>query len=90
LFFLPWLDSSKVRSARFRPIYKWVFWVLVVDCLVLGWVGGNPPQGAFIWYGRIATFYYFFHFFVLVPLIARKEKPLPLPASIAVPVLTKK
>jgi len=88
LFFLPWLDSSKVRSARFRPLYKWAFWGLVIDCIILGWVGGNPPEGAFIWYGRIATFYYFFHFLILVPVIARKEKPLPLPESISVPVLT--
>jgi quinol-cytochrome oxidoreductase complex cytochrome b subunit len=87
LFFLPWLDSSKVRSARFRPLYKWAFWGLVIDCLVLGYVGGNPPEGAFIWYGRIATLYYFFHFLVLVPVIARIEKPLPLPESIAMPVL---
>jgi quinol-cytochrome oxidoreductase complex cytochrome b subunit len=87
LFFLPWIDSSKVRSARFRPVYKWAFWALLIDCVVLGYVGGNPPEGNFILYGRLATFYYFFHFFVLVPLIARKEKPLPLPESIAVPVL---
>jgi ubiquinol-cytochrome c reductase cytochrome b subunit len=76
-----------VRSATFRPIYKWAFWALVVDCLVLGWVGGNPPEGMFIVYGRIATFYYFLHFLVLVPLIARKEKPLPLPESISAAVL---
>lgn len=87
LFFLPWLDSSKVRSACFRPIYKWVFWTLVIDCLVLGYVGGNPPEGAFILMGRIATLYYFVFFLVLVPVIARKETPLPLPQSIAMPVL---
>ena len=45
LFFLPWLDRSPVRSARFRPIYKWFFWIFLVDCLVLGWVGANPPDG---------------------------------------------
>ena len=45
LFLLPWLDTSPVRSARFRPIYKWLFWVLVIDCVVLAYVGGNPPEG---------------------------------------------
>jgi quinol-cytochrome oxidoreductase complex cytochrome b subunit len=48
LFLLPWLDTSGARSARFRPIYKWVFWLLIIDVLVLGWVGGNPPEGKFI------------------------------------------
>jgi quinol-cytochrome oxidoreductase complex cytochrome b subunit len=62
LFFLSWLDTSNVRSARFRPIYKWVFWLLVIDCLVLGWVGGNPPEGMFIAIDRVATLYYFIHF----------------------------
>jgi ubiquinol-cytochrome c reductase cytochrome b/c1 subunit len=42
LFLLPWLYTSRVRSARFRPIYKWVFWLLLFDCLVLGW-GFVPP-----------------------------------------------
>src|SRR3546814_1056200 len=61
LFVLPWLDTSRVRSARYRPVYKWFFWVLVVDCIVLGWVGANPPEGWFVVLGQVSTFYYFFH-----------------------------
>ena len=83
LFLLPWLDTSRVRSARFRPIYKWVFWLLIIDVLVLGSVGGNPPEGKFIVIGRIATFYYFVHFFVVLPLLSKFERPLPLPPSIS-------
>ncbi len=89
LFFLPWLDSSKVRSARFRPMYRIAFWLLLIDTIVLGWVGKNPPEGNFILYGRLATFWYFFHFLVLLPVIARIEKPLPLPRSISESVLAK-
>ena len=51
-----------MRSAHFRPIYKWVFWLLVIDVLVLGIVGAHRPEGFYIVIGRIATFYYFFHF----------------------------
>jgi quinol-cytochrome oxidoreductase complex cytochrome b subunit len=87
LFALPWLDFSKVRSARFRPVYKWVYWLLVVDVLALGWIGHNPPEGSFLVYGRIATAYYFLHWLVIVPLIALFERPRPLPASISQPVL---
>ena len=47
LFLLPWLDRSPVRSARFRPVYNWFFWLLVVDCFVLGYCGAHPPEG---WY----------------------------------------
>ena len=87
LFVLPWLDTSKVRSAKFRPFYKQFFWLLLADCLVLGWVGANPAEGNFIIIGRIATAYYFFHFLILLPLLGKVERPRALPASISEPVL---
>jgi ubiquinol-cytochrome c reductase cytochrome b subunit len=87
LFIVPWLDSSPVRSARFRPVYKWVFWLLVIDVIALGWVGANPPEGLVVTVGQIATLYYFVHFLILFPVIGRLERPRPLPASIATAVL---
>ena len=87
LLIVPWLDSSPVRSSRFRPIYKWVFWLLVIDVLALGWVGANPPQGIVVTVGQIATFYYYLHFLRLLPLLGKIERPHPLPASIAAAVL---
>jgi len=90
LFLLPWLDRSKVRSARYRPIHNGLFWIFVVDCFVLGWVGANPPEGMFIWIGRIGTAWYFAHFLILIPLVSLFETPRPLPASISEPVLKEK
>ena len=87
LFILPWLDTSRVRSARFRPIYKWAFWVFVVDCIALGWVGANTPEGNFIWIGQVTTGYYFAHFLIIVPLIGKFERPTKLPESIHQAVL---
>jgi quinol-cytochrome oxidoreductase complex cytochrome b subunit len=87
LFFLPWLDSSKVRSARFRPAYKAFFWVFLADAVLLGYVGGKPAEGLYIPLGQVATVYYFLHFLVLMPLLSKFEKPLPLPTSISEPVL---
>ena len=87
LFVLPWLDSSKVRSARFRPVFKWFFWILVVDCFVLGYVGSQKPEGIFPMVGLIGTIYYFFHFLVLLPFLGKYEKTLPLPESISNPVI---
>jgi quinol-cytochrome oxidoreductase complex cytochrome b subunit len=88
LFFVPWLDTSPVRSARFRPIYKWVSWLLVIDVIALGWVGFNPPQGIVVTIGQIATFYFYFHFLVLFPLIGKLERPLPMPVGIGTAVLS--
>ena len=87
LFIVPWLDTARVRSAKFRPTFRKFFWVLVVDCIVLGYVGANPPEGWFVITGQIATFYYFFHFLILLPVLGLIERPLPLPQSISAPVL---
>jgi ubiquinol-cytochrome c reductase cytochrome b subunit len=87
LFLLPWLDTSKVRSSKFRPIAKQFFWLLVADGILLGVVGANPPEGAWILIGRLATAYYFLHFLVITPIIGLIEKPKPLPESIAQAVL---
>jgi quinol-cytochrome oxidoreductase complex cytochrome b subunit len=85
-FLLPWIDRSPVRSASFRPTYKIMFWVFVIDCVVLGYVGSQPPEGMFIPLGRIATGYYFLHF-ALLWFISGREKTLPLPESISKSVL---
>ena len=87
LMLLPWLDTSKVRSAVFRPLYKVFFWILVIDVIVLGYIGANPPEGMYLIIGRIATIYYFVHFILIMPLLGFKEKTNPLPMSISDPVL---
>ena len=87
LFVLPWLDTSKVRSCKFRPIYRQFFWVLAIDALVLGYAGAMPAEGIWLLIARIGTTYYFFHFLILLPLLGKLERPLPLPASISEPVL---
>ena len=86
LFFLPWLDRSPVRSAKFRPIYKQLYWLFLADCIVLGWVGANPPEGTMLVIGRLATLYYFVHLLVFMPLLSRYEKTRPLPDSISAAV----
>ncbi|MCB2107149.1 MAG: cytochrome b, partial [Rhodobacteraceae bacterium] len=87
LFVLPWLDTSRVRSATFRPIYKIFFWLILFDCALLTWCGAQLPEGLPLTLSRIGTFWYFLHFLVLLPVIGWLETPKPLPASIGQPVL---
>jgi len=87
LAFVPWLDTSKVRSARFRPLYKQFFWILVICGIGLGYLGSRPAEGGYVIAARILTAYYFFHFLVILPLLGYVEKPRPLPASISEAVL---
>jgi hypothetical protein len=70
-----------------RPLFKQFFWLFVIDTIILGWVGANPPEGWFLVIGRIATAYYFAHFIIVLPVIGLIERPRPLPQSIAEPVL---
>ncbi len=97
-FLLPWLDTSPVRSATFRPYYKQVYWVFVIDVVVLGWVGAHTPDDilwslgpdsaiTFLHLGQFATAYYFLHLVVVMPLLGKLERPRALPESIGASVL---
>jgi ubiquinol-cytochrome c reductase cytochrome b/c1 subunit len=87
LFVLPWLDTSPVRSARFRPIYRQLIWLWVAAVIVLGVCGAHKPEGVWVILSRVGTLYYFLHFLVIMPLLGKLERPLPLPESISHPVL---
>ena len=87
LFVIPWLDTSPVRSCKFRPTYKWFLFLLVIVCFVLGEVGAHRPEGIWVVLGRLGTAYYFLHFLVILPVLGKLERPLPLPESISRPVL---
>jgi ubiquinol-cytochrome c reductase cytochrome b subunit len=87
LFALPWLDRSRVRSGKYRPIFKQFYWLLVLDCIILGYVGAMPAEGIWIPIGQVATAYYFAYFLVILPLLGVFERPKPLPNSISDPVL---
>ncbi len=90
LFFLPWLDTSPVRSANYRPVYRWFLVALLVDVLILGYVGGAEPIARNIIMGQIASAYYFLHFLVILPIVSAMERPRPLPNSITEAVLAKR
>jgi ubiquinol-cytochrome c reductase cytochrome b/c1 subunit len=87
LAFLPWLDTSRVRSGRYRPLFRQFFGVFVLTCIVLGWLGSKPPEGGYVLAARLLTVYYFAYFLIILPLLGLMEKTKPLPTSIADSVL---
>ena len=90
LFILPWLDTSKVRSGSFRPMFKVFYWVFVVNFIVLMYLGAQDPSVVVYNYlAKAATAYYFLYFLVILPVVSRIETPKPLPASISEAVLAK-
>ena len=87
LLFVPWLDTSRVRSAKFRPIYKWFLWLFVFTCVALGYLGSKPPDEIYVFWARIFTAYYFAFFLIVMPVVGLIETPRKLPASISEAVL---
>ena len=83
LFFLPWLDTSPVRSGNYRPLFKKMFWYgLIPSVIILGVCGAMPAEEPYVMLSQLAAFYYFAHFLIVLPIVSRIEKPLPLPNSI--------
>lgn len=89
LFFVPWLDTTKVRSAVYRPLYRVFFTLFVANGLFLGWLGSRPAEGTYVVLSQLATLYYFAFFIVIMPLLGLIEKPRRLPNSITEAVLAK-
>jgi ubiquinol-cytochrome c reductase cytochrome b subunit len=82
LFALPWLDRSPIKSAHYRPLFRIATTILIIVFIILGYIGGKPPEDPYLTIGRICTVLYFAHFFVVLPLIPKFERTLPLPESI--------
>ncbi len=78
----PWLDTSSVRSGRYRPMFKWWFWLLVVDFFVLMWCGARPAEGLVPTISLIGTIYWFAYFLIILPILGVIEKPQAVPATI--------
>src|SRR5262247_757489 len=87
LAFLPWLDTSRVRSGRYRPLYRFFFWIFVLVCIGLGYLGSQPPEGIYVITARVLTAYYFVHFLIILPLLGVFETTSPVPSSISADVL---
>ena len=82
LFFLPYLDKSKVRSGAYRPAFKKFFYIFVINFVFLGWLGKSPADGWYVWASRLSTMYYYAYFLLILPILPKFEKTLPLPESI--------
>ena len=80
LFFLPWLDHSKVKSIRYRPdFHKYIYGVFVVSFIILGYLGIQPPSPVFEKISQICTIYYL-GFFLAMPFWSQlgEFKPVPI------------
>jgi len=103
LFILPWIDTAKVRSMRYRPMIRVFFFVFILGCLLLGFCGANEPDAHPLPGGAVGAFLdadlnsfvwlsrlgflLYFQFFFALFFVGLIETPLPQPESISSPVL---
>ncbi|HZZ25759.1 MAG TPA: cytochrome b N-terminal domain-containing protein [Roseiarcus sp.] len=86
---IPWLDRSPVKSAKYRPTYRFFFWAFVAIGIGLGYLGSQEPTEGLALIARILTFGYFAFFLIIMPILSFTEKTKPIPTSIADAVLTR-
>ena len=79
---VPWLDTRRVRSGRYRPMFKWWYWLLAFDFVLLMWCGAMPAEEPYATISLIASAYWFAYFLVILPVLGVIEKPQPMPATI--------
>jgi ubiquinol-cytochrome c reductase cytochrome b/c1 subunit len=86
--FLPWIDTSKVRSMRYRPVARPLLWMFVAAFIGLGYLGSMPAEGGYVIAARILTVLYL-GYFVALPVVGLFETPTPLPLSVNESVLAR-
>jgi ubiquinol-cytochrome c reductase cytochrome b subunit len=87
LFLLPWLDTSPVRSANYRPMYRMFFYIWLADVALLAYCGAVPSEEPWVMISQVATAYYFAFFLIIIPILSKIERTRPLPNSISEAVL---
>ncbi len=87
LAFLPWLDTSPIRSGKYRPMFRFFFWIFVICCVGLGYLGSQEVTDSATLVARILSLGYFGYLIVVLPVLGLVEKTKPVPVSIADAVL---
>ncbi len=70
---LPYINTSEVRSNAFKPLTKGLFWLFLVVCLVLGWLGQKPAEAPYVGLGQVVSVLYFGILLIGIPVLGRLE-----------------
>nr|YP_010515091.1 cytochrome b [Narcine timlei]UXL87077.1 cytochrome b [Narcine timlei] len=76
LMLMPLLHTSKQRSLTFRPLSQIMFWLMLMNTIILTWIGGQPVEQPFIFIGQISSLLYFSMFLIIMPITAWLENEL--------------
>lgn len=73
LCLLPLVNGSESRSNLFKPLTRKLFWLFLIDCLILGWLGQKPVESPFIGLGQVTSLVYFSTLLIVLPFFGRFE-----------------
>ena len=76
LFLIPFVHTSWLKSLNFRPLGKLMFWLFIINFILLTWIGSKPVEEPFIFIGQLLSIFYFFYFLIVIPLIGLIENKL--------------
>jgi len=74
LLALPIINTSKIRSSKFRPIFRFLYWFWIADFLILGWIGQKPVESPYVEVGVCATIFYFVFLLIIIPVVGLVEE----------------
>jgi len=75
LIIFPFLvNEAALRATSFRPIFKISFWFFLMNCFILGWIGGKPIEYPYYTIGVVSTLIYFVYFVILIPCMHHLDK----------------
>jgi ubiquinol-cytochrome c reductase cytochrome b subunit len=63
---LSFIHTLNLRSNRFRPVFKLLFWIFVFNFLFLLVLGAKPIAQPYTMLGQISTVVYFSYFIILM------------------------
>lgn len=73
LSLLPWIAVSCIRSAKFKPLSRILFWFFLIDVILLARLGANQVKYPYIQLGQILSIHYFSYFFIFLPITLKLE-----------------
>jgi len=68
LYVLPFILTPAIKSLKFKPLPRFIYWIFLAVCFVLGWIGACNVAYPYIQIGQLYAILYFSFFLVFSPL----------------------
>lgn len=75
LLLIPFINQSIIRNTSYRPIFQIFFWLFLIDCIILLWVGAmDIKYKRYLILSQFGTIYYYLFFIIFLPFSGKIER----------------